>query len=152
MKRTKRRLLRNEEENDVGGLDLGFDPGFVGRSGSRYYGNRIACLGYFRSHRGGGIAFRRRLGRLKVGLILLVLGIALAVAALTSSEEWERAEDNEYRAWVADRRRSPCGPREAMLLLAAIFLAGGGGMAVAGKFVGPKTLKERKKRNERKWK
>jgi hypothetical protein len=89
------------------------------------------------------IAFRRRLGRLKVGLILLVLGIALAVAALTSSEEWERAEDNETGAWVADRRRSPCGPREAMLLLAALFLAGGGGMVVAGKFAKRKNRRGR---------
>lgn len=80
------------------------------------------------------IAFRRRLGRLKVGLILLLLGIALAVAALTSSERWQTPETIGYGAWVAEVRRNPCGPREAMLLLAALFLAGGSGMAVAGKF------------------
>ncbi len=79
-------------------------------------------------------AFWRSLGLLKVGVILLLLGIALVVAALTSSEEWERAEDNEYYVWVTDRRRNPCGPREAMLLVATLFLAGGGGMVVARKF------------------
>ena len=83
---------------------------------------------------GVAFAFRRCLGHLPVGVILLLLGIALVVAALTSSEPWEGAEENEYSAWVADRRRNPCGPREALLLVGAFFLAGGGGMVVAGKF------------------
>ena len=87
---------------------------------------------------GVAFAFRRRLGQLKVGLILLLLGIALVVAALTSSEQWERAEENEYSAWVADRRRNPCGPREALLLVSFLFLAVGGGMLMTASKISSK--------------
>ena len=82
---------------------------------------------------GVALAFRRRLGRVMVGAILLLPGIALAVAALISAGQWERADENDYSAWVADVRRNPCEPREALLIVAAFFLACGGGMMVSEK-------------------
>lgn len=79
---------------------------------------------------GLALAFRRRIGQLTAGVILLALGIALLIAALASSEPWEDAGEYEYGAWVADRRRNPCGPREALLLVSFAFLAAGTGLGV----------------------
>jgi len=79
----------------------------------------------------GGIAIvlRRRIGRIVVGVILILLGSAQMAVVVNLPKDHEL---NNEEAWVADARRNPCSMKDALLFAALVFMAAGGGVAVSG--------------------
>ena len=74
---------------------------------------------------GAAIVFRRRFGRIAVGVILLLLGIGQTAVVVGLPK---RHDLNGKEVWVQDARRNPCSAKDALLLAAFMFIAGGGGV------------------------
>jgi len=79
----------------------------------------------------GGIAIvlRRRIGRIAVGVILILLGSAQMAFVVNLPKDHEL---NNEEAWVADARRNPCSMKDALLFAALVFIVTGGGAAASG--------------------
>ena len=75
----------------------------------------------------GGVAivFRRRLGRIAVGVTLLLLGVGQMAVVVGLPREHDL---NGEEVWVQDARRNPCSAKDALLLAAFVFMAAGGGV------------------------
>lgn len=78
---------------------------------------------------GTAIFLRRRIGRIAVGVILILLGSAQMAFVVNLPKDHEL---NNEEAWVADARRNPCSMKDALLFAAFVFMAAGGGAAVSG--------------------
>ena len=79
----------------------------------------------------GGIALalRQRIGRIAVGVLLILLGTAQMAFVIGLPKDHEL---NNEEAWVADARRNPCSMKDALLLVAFVFMVAGGGAAASG--------------------